>query len=188
MTAEIALASLYPPRPYATWSHIHTAHSPRSRSHALRYFGFLSVWSDLQSPAVWQLGLGLLYVYPHNMCMWVVLDPPVSAFSLLLYRHPSIYLLFSSRSTSYNKQRPKDQSPLFDQSSTKSCPCPQLQWMRHELYGEVQLVSADSYLSLSTALVCATDYNGCMYNWYSEVKTTSRGGVGLVFLGFYSNK
>jgi hypothetical protein len=44
--AEIALASLHPPRPYATCSHMHTAPSPRprsSRSHALRYFGFLSV-------------------------------------------------------------------------------------------------------------------------------------------------
>jgi hypothetical protein len=46
MTAEIALASLHLLRPYATRSHMHTAPSPRprsSRSHALRYFGFLSV-------------------------------------------------------------------------------------------------------------------------------------------------
>jgi hypothetical protein len=34
-----------------------------------------------------------------------VLDPPVSAFSLSLYRHPFLYTLFSSRFTlKYNKQ------------------------------------------------------------------------------------
>ena len=46
MTVELALTSLHPPRPYATRSHMHTAPSPlprSSRSHALRYFGFLSV-------------------------------------------------------------------------------------------------------------------------------------------------
>jgi hypothetical protein len=53
----------------ATRSHMHTVPSPRprsSRSHALRYFGFLSVWPDLQFPATRPLGLGLLYVYPRN--------------------------------------------------------------------------------------------------------------------------
>ncbi len=46
MTTEIALTSLHPPRPYDTRSHMHTTPSPRprsSRSHTLRYFGFLSV-------------------------------------------------------------------------------------------------------------------------------------------------
>jgi hypothetical protein len=32
-----------------------------------------------------------------TQCMWGVLDPSVSTFSLSLYRHPSIYILFSSR-------------------------------------------------------------------------------------------
>ena len=34
------------------------------------------------------------------------LDPSVLAFGLSLYRHPSICILFSSRFTSYNKQKP----------------------------------------------------------------------------------
>jgi hypothetical protein len=41
-----ALNSLHPPRPYTTYSHMHTVPSPHprcSRSHTLRYFGFLSV-------------------------------------------------------------------------------------------------------------------------------------------------
>ena len=45
MTDEIALASLHPPRPYPTLSHRHKVPSPRprsSRSHSLRYFGFLN--------------------------------------------------------------------------------------------------------------------------------------------------
>ncbi len=43
--------------------------SPRprsSRSHALRYFGFLSVWPGLQFPDERPLGLDLIYVYPCN--------------------------------------------------------------------------------------------------------------------------
>ncbi len=118
------VASLHPPPPYTTHSHIHTQHSPHplsSRSHAVRYFGFLSVWSGLQFPDAWPLGLGLLYVYIHTVslrkpspgghwvatwqCMWDVLDPPGSVFSLSLYRHPSIYILFSYRFTSCNKQQ-----------------------------------------------------------------------------------
>ncbi len=50
-------------------AHTHTAPSPRprsSRSHALRYFGFLSVWPGLQFPTTRPLGLDLLYVYPRN--------------------------------------------------------------------------------------------------------------------------
>jgi hypothetical protein len=31
-----------------------------------------------------------------TQCMWGVLDPPVSVFSLSLYRHPYIYILFTS--------------------------------------------------------------------------------------------
>jgi hypothetical protein len=49
--------------------HMHTVPSPRprsSRSHTLRYFGFLSVWTDLQFPVAWPLALVLLHVYPHN--------------------------------------------------------------------------------------------------------------------------
>jgi hypothetical protein len=68
-TVELALTSLHPPRPYATCSHMHTAPSPHprsSRSHALRYFGVLSVWPGLQFPPPRPLGLGLLYVYPRN--------------------------------------------------------------------------------------------------------------------------
>ena len=42
-----------------------------------------------------------------TQCMRGVLDPPVSAFSLSLYRHPSIYILFSSRFTSYHKTKKK---------------------------------------------------------------------------------
>ncbi len=34
-----------------------------------------------------------------TQCMWGVLDPPVSALSLSLYRHPFLYTLFSSRFT-----------------------------------------------------------------------------------------
>jgi hypothetical protein len=34
-----------------------------------------------------------------TQCMWGVLDPSVSTFSLSLYRHPFIYTLFSSRFT-----------------------------------------------------------------------------------------
>jgi hypothetical protein len=34
-----------------------------------------------------------------TQCMWDVLDPPVSVFSLSLYRHPCLYPLFSSRFT-----------------------------------------------------------------------------------------
>ena len=41
-----------------------TPHS--SRSHVLRSFGFLCVWSGLHPPASWPLGRVLLYVYPHN--------------------------------------------------------------------------------------------------------------------------
>ncbi len=43
----------------------HQAPSPRprsSRSHAHRHFGCLSVWSGLQFPVPWPLGLDLLYV------------------------------------------------------------------------------------------------------------------------------
>jgi hypothetical protein len=60
---------LHPLRPLGTHSHIHTTPSPRprsSRSHALRYFGFLRVRPDLQFRTEWPLGLGLLYVYPCN--------------------------------------------------------------------------------------------------------------------------
>ena len=69
MTAEIGLTSLYPPRPCTTRSHMRTSPSPRqrsSRSHALRYFGFLNVWPGLQFPDVWPLELDLLYVYQRN--------------------------------------------------------------------------------------------------------------------------
>jgi hypothetical protein len=48
---------------------MHTTPSPHprsSRSHALGYFGFLSVWPGLQFPVARPLGLGLLYVYPRN--------------------------------------------------------------------------------------------------------------------------
>ncbi len=110
MTVEINLDRFHPPRPYATHSHMHTTPSPRSRSsrsHGLRYFGFLIVWSVLQFPLDWPLGLGLLYVNPLNP-VYVrcsrFLDPPVSVFSLSLYRHPSIYPLFSFRFITYNKQ------------------------------------------------------------------------------------
>jgi hypothetical protein len=85
MTAEIALTSLHPPHPYRTRSHMHTAPSPlprSSRSHALRYFGFLSVWPGLQFPAVWPLGLVLLYVYPRN---------PVYGGGVFLYSHNKIH-------------------------------------------------------------------------------------------------
>jgi hypothetical protein len=34
-----------------------------------------------------------------NQCVRGVLDPPVSAFSLSLYRHPFLYTLFNSRFT-----------------------------------------------------------------------------------------
>jgi hypothetical protein len=34
-----------------------------------------------------------------TQCVRGVLDPPVSAFSLSLYRHPFLYTLFSSRFT-----------------------------------------------------------------------------------------
>ncbi len=43
--------------------------------------------------------------------MWGVLDPPVSTFSLSLYRHPSIYILFTSHFTSYNKHSCWDSFP-----------------------------------------------------------------------------
>ena len=42
--------------------------------------------------------------YPHNPVYVSRLDPSVLAFSLSLYRHPSICILFSSRFTSDNKQ------------------------------------------------------------------------------------
>jgi hypothetical protein len=59
------------PSPSLSYSltHTHTGPSPRphsSRSHTLRYFGFLSVWPGLQFPVPRPLGLDLLYVYPHN--------------------------------------------------------------------------------------------------------------------------
>ena len=62
-------SSSEPSSPYATCSHMHTAPSPHprsSRSHALRYFGVLSVWPGLQFPSARPLGLGLLNVYPWN--------------------------------------------------------------------------------------------------------------------------
>ncbi len=37
-----------------------------------------------------------------TQCMWGVLDPPVSEFSLSLYRHPFLYTLFSSHFTLIN--------------------------------------------------------------------------------------
>ncbi len=98
MTTEIALTSLHPSRPYPTSSHIHTAPSPRprsSRSHALRYFGFLSVWPGLKFPVVWPLDLVLLYVYPCNPVYWsrfrsscfsvssLIIPTPISIYSLL---------------------------------------------------------------------------------------------------------
>jgi hypothetical protein len=58
---------------------------PRSsRSHALRYFVFLSVWTGLQFPSPWPLDLDLLHVVTQCMSdfQWGVLDPPVSVFSL----------------------------------------------------------------------------------------------------------
>jgi hypothetical protein len=48
---------------------LHTAPSPNprsSRSHALRSFGFLSVWPGLPFPPEWPLPLGLLCVYPRH--------------------------------------------------------------------------------------------------------------------------
>jgi hypothetical protein len=49
-----------------THAHSTSPHPHSSRWHALRYFGFLSVWPGLQFPAARPLGLGLLYVYPRN--------------------------------------------------------------------------------------------------------------------------
>jgi hypothetical protein len=61
--------------------------------------------TDLQSPAGWPLGLDFLYTYPRHPCIRDVLDPSVLEFSLSLYRHPSIYILFTSHFTSYNKPK-----------------------------------------------------------------------------------
>jgi hypothetical protein len=58
--------------------HTHTPHVPKWRT--LRSFGFFHVWPGLVPPT-WPLD-------------------PVS-----IYRHPFIYILFSSRFTSYNKNK-----------------------------------------------------------------------------------
>jgi hypothetical protein len=86
---------------------IHTQPSPHprsSRSHTLRSFGFLCVWSGLLSPTVWPL-LDLPVLCFCNPVYERSLDPSVLVFSLSLYRHPFICILFSSRFTSYNKQQ-----------------------------------------------------------------------------------
>ena len=46
----------------------------------------------------------LLFLCPHNPVYARRLDPSVLAFSLSLYRHPIICILYNSRFTSYTKQ------------------------------------------------------------------------------------
>ncbi len=72
-------------------------------SRALRSFGFLHVWPGLV-PATWPLErlLGLLLFVPSKPSIYETFDRSILVFSLLLYRHPFIYILFSSRFTPYN--------------------------------------------------------------------------------------
>ena len=80
----------------------HPPHPRSSRSHALRSFGVLWVWSGLQPHPSRPLGLDLLYVHPHNLVYPRCFRSLRSSleFSLSLYRHPSMYILFISRLTS----------------------------------------------------------------------------------------
>ena len=61
------------------------------------------------------------------------LDPSVSVFSLSLYRHPSICILFISLFTSYNKQHTSDHPGM------SSPGCPKSMWWKKkvELYDPV---------------------------------------------------
>ncbi len=99
---------LYPPRAYPVLSHMYITPSPHprsSRSHTLRYFGFLNVWPVLQFPSVWPLGLGLLYVYPRNTVY--VMCSRSSCFSVLSshYTDTHFYTLSYLSLYSYNKQQ-----------------------------------------------------------------------------------
>ena len=105
------LARWHPPHVHAAHYYLHTAYTPSpsphphlSRSRELRSLGFFLVWPDLVPP-MWPLDpeLGLPFFYPWNPVYPRSLDPSVLEFSLSLYRHPIICILFSSRVTSYNK-------------------------------------------------------------------------------------
>jgi hypothetical protein len=78
--------------------------SPRprsSRSHALRYFGFLNVWPGLQFPAVWPLGLGLLCVYQRNPVYVRRFRLQILRFQCLVFHNTDthLYTLFNSHFT-----------------------------------------------------------------------------------------
>jgi hypothetical protein len=105
MTGDIALLSSHSPRhppllPYAYPQHTipHPPHTHTPHVH-VRSGPLVSSVSDQASYPI----LGLILFLPDQPNVSEVFRSLLLAFSLSLYRHPFICILFSSRLTSYNK-------------------------------------------------------------------------------------